>query len=407
MSSRTVRSIMVLAPAAAVSLCAVWTATEGSGRLAAHVKTDPVADSAQSQLEEGRRVFDTRRSATRRSGGTRSSWPGNRWREAGGRWTRCESEDGAERWFESRRRRGSRRGRRRAEGRQGGPRRPASTLVLLKANAIVGITGRFGSDGQLSSVGVQCALCHSTVDDSFAPGIGRRRDGWPNRDLNAGAIIALSPVLSADKKAVYALMGSRQIRPAVQPGREEAPRSSSRPRMAWRKSRTKRTRLRTESYWNAYVAVTQMGGRGDFADPRSGLRSSVRPISSAPRLPALRADQHGLPAPPPPGGSFDAAIAKRGRVVFDRTCASCHIDGAGTDNNSGKLPRRRKPASTERTRRAPQTRRIAPLLYVRSGSTHRISTTAAPPRSPTSWRTTTGFVCLGLTAEQQRTLSST
>ena len=76
---------------------------------------------------------------------------------------------------------------------------PASTMVLLKANAVVGITGHFGPNGQLSSIGVQCAFCHSTVDDSFAPGIGHRLDGWANRDLNVGAIVSLAPDLSGNQ----------------------------------------------------------------------------------------------------------------------------------------------------------------------------------------------------------------
>lgn len=74
---------------------------------------------------------------------------------------------------------------------------PASTLVLLKANAVVGVTGHFDPQGTLTSLGVQCAFCHSTVDDSFAPGIGHRQDGWANRDLNVGAIVGLAPDLSA------------------------------------------------------------------------------------------------------------------------------------------------------------------------------------------------------------------
>ncbi len=73
---------------------------------------------------------------------------------------------------------------------------PAVTLALLDLNAVVGLTGRRGPDGRLATVGIQCSLCHSTVDNSVAPGIGRRLDGWPNRDLNVGAIIALAPDLS-------------------------------------------------------------------------------------------------------------------------------------------------------------------------------------------------------------------
>jgi mono/diheme cytochrome c family protein len=214
---------------------------------------------------------------------------------------------------------------------------PASTQVLLKANAVVGITGRFGSNGQLSSLGVQCALCHSTVDDSFAAGIGRRRDGWPNRDLNVGAIIALSPVLSADKKAVYASWGPGKYDPRYNQDGKSTPLVLP---PAYGLAQVKNETYTAEgpiSYWNAYVAVTQMGGRGNFSDPRLGIEVKHSPDLVSPKLPALRAYQHSLPAPPPPAGSFDAAIAKRGRVVFDRSCASCHIGGTGTDNNSGKL----------------------------------------------------------------------
>ena len=337
MSSRTVRGIM-LAPAAAVWLGAVWTATEGSGRLAAHVETDLVADSAQSQLEEGRRVFryetfgdeafwgDTLKLhqaiAGAKLGGV---GPGVSPKTALSVGLRVDVDAVPPAV---------------AAALKAGKvdlDDPASTQVLLKANAVVGITGRFGSNGQLSSLGVQCALCHSTVDDSFAPGIGRRRDGWPNRDLNVGAIIALSPVLSADKKAVYSSWGPGKYDPRYNQDGKSTPLVLP---PAYGLAQVKNETYTAEgpiSYWNAYVAVTQMGGRGNFSDPRLGLDVKHSPDLVSPRLPALRVYQHSLPAPPPPAGSFDAAIAKRGRVVFDRTCASCHIDGAGTDNNSGKL----------------------------------------------------------------------
>ena len=91
------------------------------------------------------------------------------------------------------------------------------------------------------------------------------------------------------------------------------------------------------SYWNAYVAVTQMGGRGNFSDQRLGIDIKHSPDLVSSKLPALRAYQHSLPAPPPPVGSFDAASAARGRTTFDRTCAGCHVGGSGTDNNTGIL----------------------------------------------------------------------
>src|SRR6185436_19757021 len=69
---------------------------------------------------------------------------------------------------------------------------PANALALINAKAVIGVMP--ASNGR---VGFTCALCHSTVDDSFAPGIGSRLDGWPNRDLNVGAIVAMAPDLSA------------------------------------------------------------------------------------------------------------------------------------------------------------------------------------------------------------------
>src|SRR6266581_1265894 len=74
---------------------------------------------------------------------------------------------------------------------------PATTLALLRLNAVIGVTGFFDARGNLNSIGIQCALCHTAVDNSLAPGIGHRLDGWANRDLNVGAIVNLSPDLSA------------------------------------------------------------------------------------------------------------------------------------------------------------------------------------------------------------------
>src|SRR5213594_4725595 len=92
---------------------------------------------------------------------------------------------------------------------------PATTLALLKLNAVVGVTGFFNADGTIKSIGIQCAFCHSNVDDAFAPGIGHRRDGWANRDLNVGAIVSLSPnlrpftdLLGVDLATVKAVLAS-------------------------------------------------------------------------------------------------------------------------------------------------------------------------------------------------------
>jgi len=214
---------------------------------------------------------------------------------------------------------------------------PATTVALLKMNAVVGIQATVDSNNHIVRLGVTCALCHSTVDDSVMPGIGRRKDGWPNRDLNVGAIIALSPVLPADKKAVYASWGPGKYDPRYNQDGKNTPLVIP---PAYGLAQVKNETYTAEgpiSYWNAYVAVTQMGGQGNFSDPRLGIDVKHSPDMVSPKLPALRAYQHSLPAPPPPTGSFDVAAAERGRGLFDRTCASCHVGGSGTDNNNGTL----------------------------------------------------------------------
>ena len=214
---------------------------------------------------------------------------------------------------------------------------PATTVALLKMNAVVGIQATVDSNNHIVRLGVTCALCHSTVDDSVMPGIGHRKDGWPNRDLNVGAIIALSPVLPADKKAVYASWGPGKYDPRYNQDGKNTPLVVP---PAYGLAQVKNETYTAEgpiSYWNAYVAVTQMGGQGNFSDPRLGLDVKHSPDMVSPKLPALRAYQHSLLAPPPPAGSFDAAVAERGRALFDRTCAKCHVGGTGTDNNNGTL----------------------------------------------------------------------
>ena len=214
---------------------------------------------------------------------------------------------------------------------------PATTVALLKMNAIVGIQATVDANDHITQLGVTCALCHSTVDNSVMPGIGRRQDGWPNRDLNVGAIIALSPVLAADKKAVYASWGPGRYDPRYNQDGKNTPLVLP-PVYGLAQVRNETyTADGPISYWNAYVAVTQMGGRGNFSDPRLGIDVKHAPDMVSSKLPALRAYQHSLPTPPSPAGSVDAVIAARGRTVFDRSCASCHIGGSGTDNNGGKL----------------------------------------------------------------------
>ena len=220
---------------------------------------------------------------------------------------------------------------------------PATTVALLKLNAVVGVKAEVDTNNHITRLGITCALCHSTVDNSVMPGIGHRKDGWPNRDLNVGEIIALSPALPADKKAVYNSWGPGMYDPRFNLDGKSTPLVIP---PAYGLADVKNETYTAEgpiSYWNAYVAVTQMHGHGNFTDSRLGIDIRQAPDMVGPKLPALRAYQHSLPTPPPPDGSFDAAAAARGRAVFDRDCASCHVGTTGTDNNAGTL---HQPAET-------------------------------------------------------------
>ena len=222
---------------------------------------------------------------------------------------------------------------------------PATTIALLKLDAVVGLKGTVttvnGVD-TLSRVGVTCALCHSTVDDSFAPGIGKRLDGWPNRDLDVGAIIALSPAVDAAMKAAFNAWGPGKYdprhnidglnKPAVIPPAYG---------LAGIHSITFTGDGDQIAYWNRYVAVTQMGGLGTFTEPRLNLsvtNGNVDLVSD--KLPALQAYQLSLAAPAPPAGSFDAVAAARGKAVFQGAgqCASCHSGASFTDADTRLHP---------------------------------------------------------------------
>jgi len=211
---------------------------------------------------------------------------------------------------------------------------PATTVALLKMNAIVGLQATVDANNHLTRVGVTCALCHSTVDNFVMPGIGRRKDGWPNRDLNVGAIIALSPAVTAAQKAVYTSWGPGKYDPRYNQDGKNTPLVLP-PAYGLEKIENETyTGEGPISYWNAYVAVTQMGGQGNFSDKRLGIDVKHSPDMVTSKLPALRAYQHSLPTPAPAAGSFDTAGAQRGRAVFDQSCSSCHVGGSGTDNNN-------------------------------------------------------------------------
>ena len=214
---------------------------------------------------------------------------------------------------------------------------PATTVALLKLDAVLGVKAEVDANNHITRLGITCALCHSTVDNSVMAGIGHRKDGWPNRDLNVGAIIALSPALSADKKAVYSSWGPGKYDPRYNLDGKSTPLVLP---PAYGLAKVKNETYTAEgpiSYWNAYVAVTQMHGHGNFSDRRLGIDVRQSPDLVGPRLGVLRAYQHSIPAPPPPDGSFDLVAAKRGRAVFDESCARCHVGTRGTDNNNGKL----------------------------------------------------------------------
>ena len=215
---------------------------------------------------------------------------------------------------------------------------PATTVALLKLNAVVGLKGTVVSkDGKdtLTKVGITCALCHSTVDDSVMPGIGKRLDGWPNRTLNPGAIIALSPALDDAKKKVYQSWGPGKYDPRFNQDGKNGPVLIP-PAYGLKDSKhATYTGDGDISYWNNYVSVTQMGGQGAFKEPRLGIDvPSPGPDLVHSKLPALKAYQHSIPAPKPKAGSFDAAAAKRGREVFTGAakCSSCHGGDAFTDD---------------------------------------------------------------------------
>jgi mono/diheme cytochrome c family protein len=217
---------------------------------------------------------------------------------------------------------------------------PATTVALLKLDAVVGLRGTIetinGVD-HLTRLGVTCALCHSTVDDSFAPGMGKRLDGWPNRDLDPGAIIALSPVLTDAQKAVYNSWGKGKYDPRYNLD------GLSKPVVippAYGLAGIDRITYTGDGpdlmYWNRYVAVTQMGGLGTFTEPRLGVAvtNGTEDLVSD-KLPQLQAYQLSIAAPTPPAGGYDLASAERGKLVFESAgqCSTCHMGSNFTDAN--------------------------------------------------------------------------
>jgi len=271
---------------------------------------------------------------------------------------------------------------------------PAVTLTLLKLNAVVGLTGFFNASGGLQSIGVQCALCHSTVDNSLPaacgtaitpnPGtgcVGHRLDGWPNRDLNVGAIIAFAPDLSAIVNLLSVTQPGitqdevRTVLNSWGPGKFDAEllldgkafNTQQSTDGALNPNRVPGASLIPPAFglggvnlhtwtgwgsiphWNAFVANLEMHGKGRFWDPRLNDAAQF-PIAAhlgfgdlphispdddriTPKLQSLQLYQLALPAPQPPSGSFDPAAAERGDQLFSgkAKCNNCHVEPLWTD----------------------------------------------------------------------------
>jgi mono/diheme cytochrome c family protein len=213
---------------------------------------------------------------------------------------------------------------------------PATTVTLLSLGAVVGLKATVDANGRITQFGTTCALCHSTVDDRIAPGIGSRLDGWPNLDLDPGAIIALSPALTDAQKAVYNSWGPGKYDPRFNLDGVNGPLVIP---PAYGLSGVNSITFTGDgpdpAYWNLYVGVTQMHGHGSFAEPRLGIVVTNPPDMIAAKLPALQAYQLSLNTPQPPSGSFDAAAAARGRAVFTGAgqCSTCHTGSLFTDAN--------------------------------------------------------------------------
>jgi len=222
---------------------------------------------------------------------------------------------------------------------------------------VVGVTGFFKQNGSLASIGIQCALCHSTVDDSLAPGIGHRLDGWAARDLDVGSIVALAPnlkpiaeLLGVDEATVRTVLGSwgpgKFDAELLLDGKAFQPNGKSAATLIPPAFGLAGVNLHTSTgwgsvtHWNGFVANIEMHGKGTFYDPRLNDPAQF-PIAAkagfgnirndpdliTPKLAALHFYQLALPAPRPPKDSYDAEASARGRLVFNGNgkCATCHV----------------------------------------------------------------------------------
>ncbi len=210
---------------------------------------------------------------------------------------------------------------------------PATTVELIRLNAVVGVQGEVDAAGNLTRMGITCALCHSTVDNSVMEGIGSRLDGWPNLDLNPGLIVSLSPFFQTPAaQEVLTSWGPGMFDPRFNVDGISDPVTIPPAYGLDGVALETFTGDGPVSYWNAYVAITQMHGHGDFADPRIGVAVDWDEDLVTPLLAPLLEYQLSLKAPRPPIGSFHAAAAAQGRAVFESAgCADCHTGPLLTD----------------------------------------------------------------------------
>lgn len=251
---------------------------------------------------------------------------------------------------------------------------PATTLALLQLNAVVGLKGIFNGSGTLTSLGITCAVCHSTVDNSLAPGIGHRLDGWANRDLNVGAIVNLAPTGRLQPVADQLKVSEATVRTVLNswgPGKFDAelfldgkafrPDGKSAATLIPPAFGLAGVNLHTwtgwgsVTQWNAFVANLEMHGQGTYIDSRLNNAAQF-PVAAANKLgntrhtpdlitgklPALAAYEEVLAAPTPPPKSFDPVAARRGEVLFagKAGCATCHVQPLFTEPGFNLHPAR-------------------------------------------------------------------
>ena len=355
------RRSLIMAASAVAGVFGVAMASAAKGPAASKGANDAdIARHSQTMIEEGRKTFRYDTFGSEAFWGDALAAPqGDRGREERRRRRRRLAEDRAGRRPEGRRGRAARRAEEADQGGQGRPRDPATTVALLKLNAVVGVTAFATPAGGVKSMGIQCAFCHSTVDDSFAPGIGKRLDGWANRDLNVGAIVSLAPnlkpftdLLGVDEATVKKVLASwgpgrfdavldkdgKALRPDGKQAGTLIPPAFGLAGVnlaTW-------TGFGSVPYWNAYVAATEMHGSGAFFDARfankaqypvsaqerlANMNTRGKPTSRRPSWPRCTSTSWRSRRRSRPRDRSTPRPFERGKAVFDGRagCARCHV----------------------------------------------------------------------------------